>query len=247
NASPNEGKMLVKETEAHIHINTGKIQCCLNKAGEGIFQTIERDGKTLLENGKLVVIRQEGAGEYIGSTQAALFLGEIQTVMVEQEGLTRSVIKIEGTHVGENGTDLLPFILRLYFYADSDSIRMMHTILFDGDENKDFIKGLGFRFSVPLSNELHDRHIRFAGENDGVFGEAVRGLTGLRRNPGEAIKKAQLDGKITPPLNEFPENIAGGLQYIPAFGDYSLRQLHPDSFDIKKRTGSAHAWLKSGF
>src|SRR5690606_22418444 len=102
NVTPNEDIIMVQETEAHIHVNTGKIQCHINKSGEDIFQAIEREGKTLLENGKLVVIRQDGAEEYIGSTQTALFLGEIRAVMVEQEGLVRTVIKIEGSHIGEN-------------------------------------------------------------------------------------------------------------------------------------------------
>ena len=64
----------------------------------------------------------------------------------------------------------------------------MHSFVFDGDENADFITGLGFRFSVPLSAQLHDRHIRFAGEGAGVLGEAVRGITGLRRDPGAAAR-----------------------------------------------------------
>ncbi len=92
---------------------------------------------------------------------------------------------------------------------------MMHTIIFDGDEEKDFIKGLGVRFAVPLEDELHDRHIRFAGEDMGVFGEAVRGLTGLRRDAGRAVKEAQLAGKKTPPVSEFPENVSSRLHYIP--------------------------------
>ena len=32
---------------------------------------------------------------------------------------------------------------------------------------------------MPLASPLHDRHIRFVGDNGGVFGEAVRGLTRL--------------------------------------------------------------------
>ena len=50
----------------------------------------------------------------------------------------------------------------------------MHTIVYVGDENRDFIKGLGIRFEVPLTDELSNRHIRFIGEHEGVFAKAVR-------------------------------------------------------------------------
>ena len=38
----------------------------------------------------------------------------------------------------------------------------------DGDEQKDFIKGLGIRFDVPMRQQTHNRHVRFAGES-GMF------------------------------------------------------------------------------
>ena len=96
----------------------------------------------------------------------------------------------------------LPFTLRLYFYAGSDSLRVLHTIVFDGDESKDFIRGIGLRFSAPLTDALHDRHVRFVGEQDGLFAEAVRGLTGLRRDPGQAAREAQIEGP--PPARSAP-------------------------------------------
>ena len=38
----------------------------------------------------------------------------------------------------------LPFVVRLYFYAGGEAIRVMHTITYDGDEAKDFILGRDF-------------------------------------------------------------------------------------------------------
>ena len=70
----------------------------------------------------------------------------------------------------------------------------MHTFVFDGDEQKDFIRGIGLRFDVPLRDAPHDRHVRFGGEAGGLWAEGVRNLTGLRRDPGEAVRKAQLAG-----------------------------------------------------
>jgi hypothetical protein len=38
---------------------------------------------------------------------------------------------------------------------------MVHFFIFDGDQTKDFIKGLGVSFSTPMTDQLHDRHVRF--------------------------------------------------------------------------------------
>jgi hypothetical protein len=112
------------------------------------------------------------------------FEGLLSKVTVEQRGPVRAVVRLEGKHSNGN-RGWLPFTLRFYFYAGSDALRVLHTIVFDGDESQDFIRGIGLRFSTPLTDALHDRHVRFVGEQDGLFAEAVRDLTGLRRDPGK--------------------------------------------------------------
>ena len=39
--------------------------------------------------------------------------------------------------------DELNRVLRLYFHAGAESLRVMHSFVFDGDEHKDFLRGLG--------------------------------------------------------------------------------------------------------
>ena len=74
----------------------------------------------------------------------------IEKVTVEQRGPARAVVRLEGKHAhGESQRRWLPFTLRLYFYAGSDALRVLHTIVFDGDESRDFIRGIGLRFTVP--------------------------------------------------------------------------------------------------
>jgi hypothetical protein len=122
-------------------------------------------------------------------------------------------------------------------------VRVLHTIVFDGDENQDFIRGIGLRFTAPASAELYDRHVRFMADDGGVFGEAVRGLTGLRRDAGAAARKAQVEGEAVGALSP---TVGKLQQYIPAFGDWTLLQPNADSFTIRKRTADGHAWLDSG-
>jgi hypothetical protein len=232
----------VTESSTHIEIDTGKFVCRLPRSGSNIVETITRGAREAMRDGRLVLLLQDrGASADTAAVRQETFDSSLEKVTVEQRGPARAVVKIEGKHSnGKRGW--LPFTLRLYFYAGSDALRVLHTIVFDGDEAKDFIRGVGLRFSVPLTDALHDRHVRFAGEHDGLFAEAVRGLTGLRRDAGQAARKAQIDGLAVPSINPVASNL---LQYIPAFGDWTLLQPNANSFTIRKRTADGHAWLDS--
>lgn len=241
-AATASGQLRVEEQGDAITINTGVISCTVAKTGTALIRSISRGGKIAAQNGKLVLTTQSNA-EISGTVTYENFESSISQVTVEQRGPVRAVVKLEGKHAHSNGRSWLPFVIRLYFYEGSEALRIMHTIIYDGDEHKDVVKGLGVRFSVPMTDAPHNRHVRFAGENKGVFAEAVRGLTGLRRDPGEAIRAAQRAGKATPPVESFPEAISKRLDYIPAFGDYTLFQPTSDSFEIRKRTETGYGWI----
>lgn len=236
----------VSQDSTHIVIDTGTIRCRLPLQGSVIIESIERAGRSTLIDGRLVMLRQDAPIEDApGAQSQELFESSIDRVEIEQRGPVRSVVKIEGRHAAPGGRRWLPFTLRLYFHAGAHSIRMLHTIVFDGDESQDFIRGIGLRFAVPLADALHDRHVRFAGEGAGVFAEAVRGLTGLRRDPGAQVRAAQIAGEATPPVESFAPSVAQRLELIPAFGDWTLLQASADAFTIRKRTRDGYGWLDS--
>lgn len=188
-------------------------------------------------------VQNQADGDWAENTQLQGFESTIQKVQIENQGSVRALIKVEGIHQNPQGKQLLPFVLRLYFYENSDSIRAIHSFVYDADENHDFIKGIGFSFDTLLKDTaLYNRHIRFVGQNGGVFAEAIQGLTGLRRNPGKDVTQSQFEGKS---VNTLPQNIQDLLKYIPAFGDYTLFQGSCDGFDIQKRTKSGYGWIQS--
>ncbi len=246
--TPAAPSTLLRATDGadEISIDTGMIQARIARHGQVLVPAIARSGTEILREGRLVLLRQDTP---LAGQTAESFQGEIDAVTLEQNGPIRAVVKLEGRHAREGGGRAwLPFIVRWYFHAGSDAIRVMHTILFDGDEQKDFIRGLGLRFTVPLRGALQDRHVRFSGQDEGLFAEAVRGLTGLRRDPGEEVREAQLAGKPTGDPATWGgrgQAVATRLQYIPAFGDWTLFQSSCDGFEIRKRTKEGYTWLSS--
>lgn len=235
----------VHETVDAIEVDTGVIRCRIARKGAAVIESITRDGREIARDGRLILLREDRAEPGVQRTET--FTGEIASATVEQSGPVRVVVKLEGKHANAAGRAWLPFVVRLYFYAGGEAARVMHTFIFDGDEQKDFIRGLGVRFAVPMRDLMHDRHVRFAGEGAGLFAEGVRTLTGLRRDPGAKVIAAQLAGQACPPVAEWPRTVGGRLDLIPAFGDYTLFQPTADSFEIRKRTKDGHAWLNSGY
>ena len=235
--------LTVKETAEGFEIDTGVIRARVAKSGRTLIPLITRDGRDILRDGHLVMTR---AGSPEGAAIHENFQGEIATVILESNGPVRAVIKLTGKHASTTGTRTwLPFVVRLYFYAGSDAVRLLHTIIYDGQPSQDAISALGLRFAVPLRGALHDRHVRFSGQDVGLFAEAVRGLTGLRRDPGAAVREAQLAGRATPAIESWATTVSGPLNYIPAFGDWTLFQSSSEGYEIRKRTKEGFTWLSS--
>lgn len=237
-------EVTVTETEKSVTVSTGTLEMVFPRSGSALFSTLTRDGSVVAKDGRLVSLLQTGLSEGAGSTTREGFTGQVTSIAVEQHGPVRAVVRLEGRHHANNSDrKWLPFTVRFYFYAGARSIRMMHSFIWDGAAEQDFLAGLGAEFTVPLESELHDRHVRIAGADGGFLVEAVRGLTGLRRDPGEAVRRAQIDGQPTPPVNQWSPLVSERLHLIPAWNDYTLTQLSADGFELRKRTAPGHGWV----
>ncbi|NUT48185.1 MAG: Tat pathway signal sequence domain protein [Saccharothrix sp.] len=236
----------VTENGIWVEVDTGVVRCRIPRRGSVLVHSIRRGDRTVATNGTLVCLRKDSPGdEESGTVRQERFLSDVRSVTVEQRGPVRAVVRVEGVHRAERGRrDWLPFTVRFSFHAGGDGIRAVHTFVFDGDAGTDFISGLGIRFRVPMADQPHDRHVRFAGDGDGVLGEAVRGVTGLRRDPGAAVRQAQVEGRPTPDVSTWDTRVSGRLHLVPTWGDYSLRQLSDGCFDIRKRTKAGHGWVQ---
>jgi hypothetical protein len=241
--TPSRGTLTVKQSSDGLLVSSGELLWSLPLDGEVLVRSATRAGRVTMQNLKMLALRQDAPHpEEAGRMARQRFTSKVTKVTVEQAGPVRAVVKFDGMH--SDGTrDWLPFSVRLYFYMGSDSVRIVHSFIYDGKAEQDFIAGLGVTAQVAMADATHDRHVRFSGEGVGVWGEAVRPVTGLRRDPGQAYKDAQVAGKALPPLAGMAKAVQEGLQWVPEWGDFSLAQLAPDGFLLKKRLRSGRAWI----
>ncbi len=247
-APASEQAITAQAAEGALTVDTGVVRVRFgDSGGEALVRSIERDGVVVGEHVHLVSLLQDEVSEDGSTGPRAHFRSRVDAVHLEQDGPIRAVVKIDGHHRSDDGTrEWLPFTVRFALAAGSDRLRIVHSFVWDGDAATDFLAGLGVRATVPLRAEPHDRHVRFAGADGGVFAEAVRGITGLRRDPGAEVRAAQIAGRATPPVSEWAPEVASRLHLVPTWADVTLTQLSADGFGIRKRTAPGHAWINAG-
>ena len=223
-------------------VDTGRIQVHVPLSGPLLMDSI-RVNDTLVATGvRLVSSRQtHPEPDHAGRIPAQ---GIVTEVVAEQEGPQRAVLKLTGTHHDEE-RDWLPFTVRLIFTASSPVIRLQHFFVWDGDPDTDFLSSLGVSADVQLEGEAYDRHVRIAGTEGGMFAEATQPITGLRRDPGADVRRAQIDGKPLPPPDTWDNDVFSLMRWVPTWPDYTVRQLGADGFTIAKRTSANRPWIEA--
>ena len=213
-----------------VTIDTGPLQCSIPLAGSDLIASLRVGGREVARAGQLVCILQDGpATGPEDSPPREKFLGLIKKVTLEQGGPVRAVVKVEGMHHNEkSGREWLPFTVRLYFYAGHTTVRLVHTIVFDGNQEQDFIRGLGVQFAVPLREQPQNRQVRFGGEAGGLWSEP------LQPGGGNAAQEAGRPFAARP-----------GFAQNAVWDDFKLSQPNPNGFTIVKRTNPQSTWLFS--
>jgi hypothetical protein len=162
----------------------------------------------------------------------------------------RTVVKIAGSHwSADNQREWLPFTVRFYFYAGQSTFRMVHSIVFDGDQQNDYIKGLGVVFQVPFREEVQNRHVSFSEENGGLWAEPIQPLDGRRMIAHPEMTnpyRSQLAGERIPDKATFTTPNQKLLTDFAVWDGFKLAQTSTDGFIVTKRTGTESSWLAAG-
>ncbi len=210
----------------------------IDKSGDTIVDWMAVNGVTVAQKGQLVCILQNGpeTNPEDSPPPREKYLSSIKKVTLEQSGPVRAVVKIEGMHKGvQSGREWLPFTVRLYFYSGETAVRLVHTIVFDGDQEKDFVRGLGV--------DICRADARSAREPPCGASPAKTAASGpSRSSPAAATRNRKLGQPIagarpTTPTSLTPKRDLGRLQ--------THASPTPDGFTIIKRTNPQSTWLYS--
>ena len=236
-----------EETESQITVNTGKITAYIPKSGHYLIDSVLCGTTKVVGRCCLTASTQsEPLSETTSRISFSRFRSLIKSAEVERAGNIRTLIKIIGVHGDESGREWLPFTLRLYFYRDSEEIRLVHSFIYDGDQDKDLLNSLGISFEVPMRDELYNRHVAFSCADGGVWSEPVQPLVGRRvlsLGDNDSLQLLQMKGVRIPPYEEFDEKGRNLIDNWAAWDCYRLSQLSSDGFTVRKRANKNNPWI----
>lgn len=227
----------IKINDCSITVDAGVTKAVFPKTGNRIIENLVTDNKVAVSFGESICIIEDILKEKDQVIRKEIFYKScILNTAVEEANSLKCVIKVEGTHKNyKTGKTIIPFILRFTFTYGDSGVKLTHTFLYDGDESKDLLKGLGLQFNCPIDGELYNRHIKIVGDN-GVFHEASQLLLSWRPRIDKDIYTKQCDGQLLYLDKEKDSLVYKAIDDITVWDSYRLYQSSPNSFRVTKRT-----------
>ena len=234
-----EPSLFVKEEEDAYIVDAGCVHAAVPKNKNVILRDVTVDGRVQVTDADLVLqLEERSVKDGVLIQKTVPYTGEIESVSIEEQGPVRVTFCLRGTHVSHaNDRRVLPFVIRETIYFNSPKIDFEHTFLFDGDEKKDFLKGLGVRFHRPMKGEMYNRHIRF-GTDHGSFHEEMTELLSWRPRVAPEIYDAQTKGQMLYLDADNDQAAATAIEaskHMPIWSRYVLCQDSATHFSIKKK------------
>lgn len=228
------------ETEDGILLKAGVVAITVKKDGRHLFTSAEQNGRPYLSDGEAVLLLEEPA-EVEGSPARVQksYVSRIESVSVEESGPLKAILRYDGIHVSGAGERKFPFIIRMEAGFNQPNLKFTHTFLYDGDEDKDFLKGLGIRFSAPMAGELFNRHVKFTGDH-GVFHEVLVPLAAWRPRIPAKVYRRQFSGERIVPAGEERQLVDQLLKDVPFWSEYTLCQDSVSHFSVRKKLKGDH-------
>ena len=157
-AAPVGNRITVRETEESIHVNTGKIEFTVSKASANLLESVllVADGRAvpmLTKEHAAVLFVNVMRGDPVrgkrirfeASGNAAEF-----SATLEEAGSERAVICLRGVHVSDSGESFGNYKVRIYAQAGSSVLRFVHSFVYTGDPQQDFVRSIGIRIKASF-------------------------------------------------------------------------------------------------
>ncbi|MBE5876059.1 MAG: hypothetical protein E7290_04140 [Lachnospiraceae bacterium] len=225
----------IQETEQKLTIYAGELELYITKNTNNLVDAVKIKGNTVLTDAKLVLELEEPM--LIEGNKAKVnreYLGQIEHITIEEKGPLQAILKYEGSHISATGERKMPFIIRMVIGMDCSDIKLTHTFLYDGDEEKDYLKGLGIRFQTPIKGELYNRHVKITNDY-GCFHEGLVPLISWRPRVPQGLYERQIQGEKLILEGNDKEIVDQVLEDTPYWSEYSLCQDSVSHFVIRKK------------
>jgi len=231
------GIILTEYDDAYT-VNNGRMELTVPKSGSMMISKIvaaDDKNRVMADNFRpeLLLTEPVQVGDNSGWIDKNYF-GVINEAEIEELGDLMCIVKFTGTHKAKNGEEKMRFIIRMKVFFDSAELKFVHSFIYDGDPEKDYLKGMSVAFDMPVSGELYNRHIKFTPDH-GVFHESSITLVSWRPRVPQGLHKAQMEGELLKPQDKALEAVEQIMKDIPFWDTYDFCQDSDTHFQIRKK------------
>lgn len=234
-AAPWEKKIEVKKNDGFMEILAGRMKVTIALDGRRLFDAVSYCEKKYFLDARPVLLLEEPSlwnGNPVKIEKK--YDSRITEVSIEEEGALQTTVKYTGYHESGEGDKKLPFVIRMKIGLDSPRMDFVHTFLYDGVEDKDFLKGIGIGFLSPLEGSIYNRHVKFMGDC-GVFHESMAQLLSWRPRVPQEIYAKQVRGEMLKLRGSEEETVNTVLKDMPFWSEYDLCQDSVSHYRIRKK------------
>lgn len=218
-----------------ISIDAGAIRVLIDKGENTLFENVFLKDREIAGRAKPILLLEEPV--IVQGNPARMekrYMGRIDQVEIEEQGELQIIVKFTGCHQDRAGEKKLPFIIRMKIGYECPELFFTHTFLYDGDEEKDYLKGLGITFDMELGGAMYNRHIKVQGDH-GVFHEVVMPLTAWHPSMPVSVYERQMSGECMALAGEELQKAEQILQDAPLWSAYDICQDSAGHFAIRKK------------
>jgi len=225
----------IEKTEFGMRVALGCLKFDIPASSHFFFQNLYvKDRLVLTDATSRLIIEEPSVLDGNPIKMQKEYAAKINRIEVEEEGPLFLAIRYEGIHVDKNGEKKIPFIIRMKVGLDCEKIDFVHTFLYDGNEEKDYLKGLCVRFHAPLTGQIYNRHVKFEGDY-GCFHEAMAQLLSWHPRIAEHVYRSQMNGVKLDLAGKDLAKVDQILGDMPYWSEYDMCQDSPSHFSIKKK------------
>ncbi len=207
-----------------------RIRSCSGKAGDTEVYPVFRLEQRISGDGSEKILREE-------------YPGAAEEITLLEAGPLQVVVRLKGPYKSRTTEHRsMQWIIYAYLWAGSEEIKFVHTFLYDGDADRDFINGFGIRLLTHLSGKPYNRHVKF-GTGEGVFHETAQSLFSCSPRLPDSVFEAQMQGALS--FGEYDEMADEASKDLPVWNEYVLAQNSISDYFIKKRTCGECCYLDS--
>ena len=231
-------QIIVERTKDGYRVDAGRICMIIpNAGGECLIGKVWIDQALCLESicpvFELEHRREQGENRI---TSVSRHTSRVDNVEIELDGPILLVVKFQGVYCNE--TNQMPFSIRLQLGLDSDELHFENTCFYNGNEQQDFMKGMGLRFDTALEGKPWNRHVKISTDNGRIFHETAMYLYSYSPRTPEEFRKLQMQGKMFSCSQESEEGklIDKVSEDLPVWNRYRITQIAHNAYQIQKQT-----------